>query len=297
MDRGARSGALMMASGSRPGPHGSSRLRTALDYRRYPTFSWDWSWRRSVLLGAILSLYGVVNGTTNGLMLDDWRIGIGSGLITAFIMVVIVAIGPLAASWVRSRGWTPRWERTGVIAAVLLGVAASHGGNWIGSEYGQRVILSRTMRETTVNPDYLARLHAVNSSTIVWIADTFLFFLASGGISLRTYLEEQRRAVEEAHEQELGELQLQRRQADLQLLVLQAQIEPHFLFNTLASLRSLLRQDVGRAEAMLDALVAHLRAALPVIRDTKETSTLEEQLAICSSYLELMTVRLPDRLT
>ena len=105
------------------------------------------------------------------------------------------------------------------------------------------------------------------------------------------------RRVEERHRREIAELQRHRQEANLKLLVLQAQIEPHFLFNTLASLRALLREDVARAEAMVDALVRHLRAVLPVMRADTGISTLSDQLAICTSYLELMATRMEGRLT
>jgi signal transduction histidine kinase len=105
------------------------------------------------------------------------------------------------------------------------------------------------------------------------------------------------RRVEERHRREIAELQQHRQEANLKLLVLQAQIEPHFLFNTFASLRALLREDVTQAEAMVDALVRHLRAILPVMRADPGISTLSDQLAICTSYLELMAIRLEDRLT
>jgi sensor histidine kinase YesM len=105
------------------------------------------------------------------------------------------------------------------------------------------------------------------------------------------------RRTEERHRRELAEVQRQRQEANLRLLVLQAQTEPHFLFNTLASLRALLREDVQQAETMVDALVRHLRAVLPRMRDESAVSTLADQLAICTSYLELMTTRLSGRLT
>jgi sensor histidine kinase YesM len=105
------------------------------------------------------------------------------------------------------------------------------------------------------------------------------------------------RRKEAHHRRELDELRRYREEANLKLLVLQAQIEPHFLFNTLASLRALLREDVGQAEAMVDALVRHLRAVLPVMREQTADSTLADQLSICSSYLELMQIRLENRLT
>lgn len=105
------------------------------------------------------------------------------------------------------------------------------------------------------------------------------------------------RRLEERHRRENTELQRHRQEANLRLLILQAQIEPHFLFNTLASLRALLREDVARAEALVDALVRHLRAVLPVMRSDSGISTLSDQLGICASYLELMVARMEGRLT
>lgn len=105
------------------------------------------------------------------------------------------------------------------------------------------------------------------------------------------------RQFDERHRRELAESQRQRQEANLRLLVLQAQIEPHFLFNTLASLRALLREDIDKAEGLVDALVSHLRAVLPMIRSDVGVSTLADQLAICASYLDLMSIRLDGRLS
>jgi signal transduction histidine kinase len=104
------------------------------------------------------------------------------------------------------------------------------------------------------------------------------------------------RHVEGRHQREIDVLQRQKQETNLKLLVLQAQIEPHFLFNTLASLRALLREDAARAEAMVDALVRHLRAVLPVMRLDSAASTLSDQLAICASYLEIIANRTEGRL-
>jgi sensor histidine kinase YesM len=105
------------------------------------------------------------------------------------------------------------------------------------------------------------------------------------------------RRVEERHQREITRIQRQRQEANLKLLVLQAQIEPHFLFNTLASLRALMREDVLKAEAMIDSMVRHLRSVLPMMRGHDGVSTLSDQLAICISYLDLMTTRMEGRLT
>ncbi len=273
------------------------RARTVFDYRRYPAFTWDWSWRRCILFGAFGCVFAVWEGTTNGMMLENWHIGFVIGLGAAETMIVTMCLGPLAASWVRSRKWPMRREVTGVIAAVILGVVAGNLLQKVGSTYANRVVLPRALQSQVVAEKYLVRYHIMASSPLSLISASVLFLLLSGALALPSYLGEQQRLAEEAREREVGELQLQKQETDLQLLVLQAQIEPHFLFNTLASLRSLLRQDVDRAEAMIDALVEHLRAALPVFRQSNQRSMLAEQLRICSSYLELMRVRLPDRLT
>jgi sensor histidine kinase YesM len=90
----------------------------------------------------------------------------------------------------------------------------------------------------------------------------------------------------------------QKSESDLKLTLLQAQVEPHFLFNTLASVRSLLTSDPQRAAQTIDALAQYLRATLPKLRAETGTSqsTLGEQFAICATYLELMKIRLGERL-
>ncbi len=278
----------------------ASRIRhflTVFDYRRYPVFTWDWSWRRCVLFGTFGCLYAASQGTGNGVMLRSWRIGFTLGLGAAELLLVAMCLAPLVGAWVRSRKWPAKREMTGVVAAVLLGVIAGNAFQRIGNAYANRVVLPQALETRVVTENYLARYRTIASSPLNVISNSVLFLLLSGGLALRPYFGEQRRLAEESREREVGELQLQKQETDLQLLVLQAQIEPHFLFNTLASLRSLLRHDVDRAEAMIDALVEHLRAAMPVFRERTQRSTLSDQLRLCCSYLELMRVRLPDRLT
>jgi sensor histidine kinase YesM len=79
---------------------------------------------------------------------------------------------------------------------------------------------------------------------------------------------------------------------------MQAQIEPHFLFNTLASIRSLVRSEPAHAEATINALAGYLRTTLPKLRQDVgvHSATLGEQVDICASYLDLMRIRLGDRL-
>jgi signal transduction histidine kinase len=82
--------------------------------------------------------------------------------------------------------------------------------------------------------------------------------------------------------------------AETQLRLLQAQIEPHFLFNTLATIESLVELDPIRARAMLEAFSDHLRAGLAQLR-APETTLLAE-LAMASNYLRLLQIRMGERL-
>ena len=80
-----------------------------------------------------------------------------------------------------------------------------------------------------------------------------------------------------------------------QLRMLQAQIEPHFLFNTLANVQSLMDCDPARAKQMLEAFSDYLRAGLAQLRESD--STLGAELDMAQTYLELLQLRMEERLT
>ena len=87
---------------------------------------------------------------------------------------------------------------------------------------------------------------------------------------------------------------IEREAAEARLRLLQAQIEPHFLFNTLANLDALIQVDPKRARAMLGHLNDWLRATLQATR--KEWTTLAEEFAMLRGYLEVQSVRMGPRL-
>jgi hypothetical protein len=86
----------------------------------------------------------------------------------------------------------------------------------------------------------------------------------------------------------------QRQAAENQLRLLQSQLEPHMLFNTLANLRVLIGLDPTRAQAMLDHLIAFLRSTLVASRQSQQP--LSTEFAHASDYLALMAVRMGARL-
>ena len=87
----------------------------------------------------------------------------------------------------------------------------------------------------------------------------------------------------------------ERELATAQLRTLQAQIEPHFLFNTLANVHSLIETDPKNATELLDSLVQLLRISLAYSRSVK--GTVSQEIELISHYLDVQKIRIGDRLS
>jgi hypothetical protein len=114
------------------------------------------------------------------------------------------------------------------------------------------------------------------------IAFSLLFSLAVGWV-LHHWFESKARQI-------LAE----RRAAEAQLRLLQGQIEPHFLFNTLATVASLIDHEPARAKGTLLAFTDYLRASLVGLR--RERGTVADELALAEAYLRVQQNRMEDRL-
>ncbi len=89
--------------------------------------------------------------------------------------------------------------------------------------------------------------------------------------------------------------ELRHQAVESQLRILQAQIEPHFLFNTLANVRHLYRSSVDEGESMIDHLIVYLRCTLEELRS--DVSTVAKELDLVLHYLAIMKIRMGDRLS
>ncbi len=102
------------------------------------------------------------------------------------------------------------------------------------------------------------------------------------------------RLDDEVRQRRLAEAEQDRRETEARLKLLQAQIEPHFLFNTLANVGSLIDSDPPRARQLLDRLNDWLRIALARTRD--DQASLGDELALLENWLEILAVRFGPRL-
>src|SRR5882762_693260 len=131
------------------------------------------------------------------------------------------------------------------------------------------------------------------SSHVVRLGDflpqlAFLFIVVSTAIKI-AYAG---RATAEARAAEAESLR--RQVVEARMAAMQAQVEPHFLFNTLASIDHLIEVDAPRASRMQKNLIALLRASMPAMRES--AATLGRELQVVRPYLEILKVRMEDRL-
>ncbi|MGI9025952.1 MAG: sensor histidine kinase [Burkholderiaceae bacterium] len=103
------------------------------------------------------------------------------------------------------------------------------------------------------------------------------------------------RARAEAHGASLRAAQIERQAMESRLQLLRAQIEPHFLFNTLATIRRLHHSEPEQGELMLGNFIDYLRAAIPKSRE--HVPLLCDELDLGRAYLGLVAVRMSGRLT
>jgi signal transduction histidine kinase len=174
--------------------------------------------------------------------------------------------------WIRTKGFV-------VIAVFYAGVTTI--GVVIGITMAQAILDIRLVT-TLANPGWLVSIAA--TSMVISIVLTIIFFFR------------ERSAIAEAHleRERLRMAYIEREAMFANLKALQAQIEPHFLFNTLANVVGLVDSDPAKAKHMLESFIRFLRSSLAATR--QERTTLGDDFALIASFLEVIQVRMGERL-
>ena len=170
------------------------------------------------------------------------------------------------------RGRLPVW---GLVAGILAGFV-------VGSKIASLAGAPNVAALMFLHPEVMRQ--PIMDTLLVGGVITGFFLYHSHSRRVREELErERRRAAEAAHAETTARLSL-----------LQAQIEPHFLFNTLANIHSLIAEDPENASLILEELNAYLRTSLR--RTRQPTSTLGEELELIEALLAIAAARLGGRL-
>ena len=198
------------------------------------------------------------------LLLGVW---LGNAMVLAW-MIFLLAVGHrLLRSLQRGRAWALVLLAVGGAVAALFAVGVweslAHEGHGV---------------NLVVHP-YAWQLHLMVAGGLVGAAE----------MSARS-----RSAARAAHAADLHAMTVEAELASARLQLLQAQVEPHFLFNSLANLRRLQRTDPPAARDMLSALLRYLEEALPRLREDR--TTLGREVELVRAFLAVHQVRMGPRL-
>ena len=191
-------------------------------------------------------------------------------------LIALVAFGLLERWPARLPGWVARWVLQ--VAGVALSVPPT-------------VWVAYTLTTIGLQPAWWHdKDRLIGFGTM-----TFLGLLIAPWMAIAALL---RQIKDEARNQalafELERSEFERQALGARMRLLQAQVEPHFLFNTLANVRELVDSGSPQASAVLGNLIAYLRAAVPRLHET--ATTLGQEIELVRAYLEVMHMRMPDRL-
>ena len=199
-------------------------------------------------------------------------------------VVTAIVIGYVmhAIFFVTSRLGVDRWERAqGGVFAVVYYTLVSTAGVFAGFVIVAWAFDSRAL-EWITQPRWIAMMAV--SSAVISIMIAAIFFAREREARAEAGLERERLRIERAE-----------REATLaNLRALQAQVEPHFLFNTLANVTSLVDADPAKAKRMLESFNRFLRSSLAATR--METTTLGAERDLIASFLDVLQVRMGSRL-
>ncbi|WP_234265060.1 sensor histidine kinase [Hydrogenophaga sp. NFH-34] len=201
-----------------------------------------------------------------------WQPLLAYSLCIGLITWAVIDLGRHALPAARGTGWPHGWP--GVLL-VLAGIAT---GYLLGNALADLLCQRFGWYHTNTSVDLQAEIRRSLLITLVATVVGVYYFYSRGRSA---YLEREM-------------LQARGLAAESQLRLLQSQLEPHMLFNTLANLRALIATDPPRAIAMLDQLNRFLRATLQASRNTRHP--LADEYDRLRDYLALMSVRMGARL-
>ena len=198
-------------------------------------------------------------------------------LFNAFVLVTLFAG---LSAWFGFRKYSGKAFRMVVLSPLLALLGAFVGASIAGLIRG-------------VNPfdwlyDSALLRHIVTGALVLGFLYTLIVALIAN-LRNREY-----RALAATLEAEARQSQLSRQLAESKLKLLQQQIEPHFLFNTLGSAQQLAEKNSPEAARLISDLIRFLRATTPTLRD--DATTAAQDAAMVRAYLRIMQTRLGQRL-
>lgn len=244
---------------------------------------WPRSFARNVLYTVIFNMMFALGFMTLGLMFQ--RIDSLSQLLDAFIRNIVISnvVGFTFWGVFELIGPVMRYVNRKPFIAIVLFYSVLGTLIVTGAFFTVTFLPGyENMRQWLLTPQQLTTSFIISLCISTVLALTWRRRIDE--LSTQITLAEERQRVEAA----------ERAMAQANLRALQAQIEPHFLFNTLANVVGLIRPQPDTAQLMLEKFIAYLRATLAATRE--EETTLGSEFSLMSDFLAILQIRMGDRL-
>ena len=194
---------------------------------------------------------------------------------TLFVGLVLLFAFRAARAW--SREWLPRWVAQ-LIAVVIAAALAPLAVQMVSASGDFSAFLA-------------SRGHVRGYILVTFYATVVGIVVALGALFRERDTQLHARELQFKLERET----LERQAVDARLHLMTAQIQPHFLLNTLANVQELVESGSPRAVPLFRSLISYLRVAVPQLQ--QDHATLGDEVRLVTAYLELMQMRMPDRLS
>ena len=228
---------------------------------------WRLNWRGIGAVAAFSTIYGLAPDASGSL---TWA-ACGRGIAAAFMLFVPTYLLVEVTAQFGPRRIVARALALALAAAV--GIALGYALNAIGLEGALSWRGAGARHATSALPVLL----------MAWL-----------GLAILLLHERERAATQAVHDEVDRKVDLERRRSEARLRVLQSQIEPHFLFNSLAHVRRLCRTDPPAGRAMLRHLAHYIGAAQPALQHA--SIALETDADLAAAYLNVQRIRMGERL-
>ena len=207
--------------------------------------------------------------------IDRWLLGVAELFGTGLIVLLLITL-TVVATYSRAPS-VPQLRYPALALAIVMSSAV-----------GTALLFALESRGTFEFPEF---------GGLAWyIAGTWPRYALLGVLltAVFVYFRTAEESEATAHQAELDRALLDQQMDEARLQMLQAQIEPHFLFNTLATVRRLYQTELAAAESMLENLMRYLAVALPQMRASD--STLGRETTLAEAYLGIQQIRMGRRL-
>jgi sensor histidine kinase YesM len=174
-----------------------------------------------------------------------------------------------------------RWKTLPIVLIMAAGII---GGMIIGSQVGPFIL--RHFFSIVIGTQQSGHPLQIVVLALVFGGATTYFFYSRARLKISNELVQQER---------IKRLSIEKEALEGNLRLLQAQIEPHFLFNTLSNILSLIDTEPAKGKSMLTDLINYLRTSLS--RTLPETTTLGQEIAMINAYLNIQQIRMGERLS